>query len=429
MITHLFAPTARRSEKHAANAAHYLRGLLSEIPRKNVERMAEAMEESSLQNLHNFIAEADWDHAALLTWAAQRANQRLGGHRDSMLILDESAFGKKGDKSVGVARQYNGRLGKVDNCQVGVFSVLGCGTRAAFAGARLHLPKEWTDDPERCRQAGVPEEAIAPRTKIDLAKELIEDALRQGFEFQLVAFDAFYGRDQKLLRWIADQGKTFVADIPCNLHVWAAPPPAPSGKARPGGTTVASWSETHCRPGTGATVTLRESENGPVKAEVWRRRVWLAGTADEAALECWHVVSRDCQGVLKHTLCNAPAGIALHRLAQHQGQRHFIERTFQDAKSHAGMAQYQCRGWAAWHRHMTMVALAIQFVLEEKLLLETTVPLLTIRDIVDILDWHLPRRASLESVVGQIRQRHQLRSRQKANAIRRAKKRPKLMAK
>lgn len=423
MISDLFAPTPKRAQKHAQNAAHYIKGLLCEMPRKNIERMAEVIEGAELENLQNFISDAGWDHEALFDWAAQRANQRLGDHRDSMLILDESGFSKKGSHSVGVARQYNGRLGKTDNCQVGVFSVLGCGTRAAFTGARLYLPKEWTDDPERCRNAGVPEKDIKFLTKIDLAKELIQEAINQGLKFNYVGFDAFYGRDQGLLCWLETQEKTFVADVPNDLLVWHERPiETTSRKVRIGGTKVSTWSDENCKPGTGTLVTLRQGENGPVRAEVWARRVWLQPPGEIEPREWWHVVRRDSQGVLKHTLCNAPADTDLVRLAKLQGQRFFIERTFQDAKSHAGMAQYQCRGWSAWHRHMTMVALAIQFVLEEKLLLETASPLLTIRDIVEILDWHLPRRPNLAAVIEQVTRRHDLRARQRDQAAKRIEK-------
>src|SRR5436305_1004760 len=180
MITGIFASTKKRSEQLAGHACDYLKGLLSELPRKNMERMGEAMRDVSHEDLQHFISGSRWEHARVFAWIARRASARLGQHRDSMLLVDESCFAKKGGRSAGVARQYNGRLGKTENSQVGVFSALGCGTRAALIGARLYLPKEWIEDPARCKAAGIPQGQVQARTKIDLARELIEEAIAHG---------------------------------------------------------------------------------------------------------------------------------------------------------------------------------------------------------------------------------------------------------
>lgn len=425
MITGLFASTAKRSEQIAGHACDYLKGLLSELPRKNMERMGEVMSGVSHEDLQHFISGSPWEHGPVFAWVARRASGRLGGHRDSMLCIDETCMAKKGVKSAGVARQYNGRLGKTENSQVGVFAALGCGTRAALVGARLYLPKAWIEDPARCQQAGIPEEQILGRTKIELAQELIEEAIANGVEFAHVGIDSFYGRDQGLLRWIEDRGKGFVADVPSDLLVRDA---RPEGAARAGkkarGTafTAGEWSARHCKAGSGTCVTLRTGENGPVSVEAWARRVWLMPKGETQPRQWWLIVRRDADGAIKHSLCNAPADTSLERLARLQGQRYFIERTFQDAKSHAGMAQYQCRGWTAWHHHMAMVALAILFVMEEKVLLERDAPLLSARDVVEILDWYLRQSPPVQKVLARVRARHDRRARLKTYAIRRARK-------
>lgn len=422
MITGLFASTKKRSEQLAGHAGDYLKGLLSELPRKNMERMGEALRGVSHEDLQHFISGSRWEHSAVFGWIARRASGRLGAHRDSMLCVDESCFAKKGGRSAGVAPQYNGRLGKTENSQVGVFATLGCGIRAALIGARLYLPKEWVEDPARCQQAGIPAEEIRARTKIDLARELIEEAIASGVEFAHVGIDAFYGRDQSLLCWIEDQGKGFVADVPGDLLVWETRPEGvrPGGKARSGAIEVSEWSSRHGQAGSGKRVTLRTGENGPVIVEVWATRVWLRPKGQAQPRQWWLIVRRDAKGALKHTLCNAPADTSLERLARLQGQRYFIERTFQDGKSHAGMAQYQSRGWTAWHHHMAMVALALLFVMEEKVLLERDAPLLSARDVAEILDWHLRAHPDVGQVIARVRERHDRRARLKAHAIRRA---------
>lgn len=137
-------------------AKQYIQGLF-QANRKNMERMEEVVPDCDYQSLQHFLSHSQWDVRAVLDQVAQEADRHLGGSVDTGLFLDESSFAKKGEKSVGVARQWNGRLGKVDNSQVAVFACLGQGPYATLIDTRLYLPKEWVLDPERCREAGVPE--------------------------------------------------------------------------------------------------------------------------------------------------------------------------------------------------------------------------------------------------------------------------------
>ncbi|MFM8360799.1 MAG: IS701 family transposase [Verrucomicrobiota bacterium] len=194
-------------------AQAYLTGLLSQVRRKNMEGFAEAVPDVPWQNLQQFLSDSPWEWGPLWGWLGKEVSRDLGGGAENMLLIDESAFAKKGEKSVGVARQYSGRLGKVDNCQVGVFSCLSRGERAALIGARLYLPEEWTGDSERCTKAGVPEADQGFQTKNQLARELIAEASANGAEFGWVAFDAGYGREQHLLVELDAQGKCFMADV------------------------------------------------------------------------------------------------------------------------------------------------------------------------------------------------------------------------
>jgi hypothetical protein len=292
-------------------------------------------------------------------------------------------------------------------------------------GSRLLLPKEWIEDKERCLKAGVPEKEIVLRTKIDLARQLVEEADGFGLDYAWVGMDAFYGRDQQLLCWLEDRGKGFVADVPDNLLVWSKRPTNEDikvGKAAGGALSVGLWSKTHCKEGSGTKVVLRIGENGPVSVEVWARRVWLWPQNQEKPRQWWHVVRRDSDGSIKHTLINAAITTSIEELAQLQGQRYFIERNFQDGKSHLGMAQYQARTWRAWHHHMAMVALGLLFTMEEKILMQSEAPLLSTRDVVEILDWYLKERPNKDQLFDRVSARHKKREKLKLQAIERRRK-------
>ena len=137
-----------------------------------MERIAEVVPESNEQALQHFISNSFWDERPVLGQVAFDANRELGGHTDSALLIDESGITKKGNKSVGVARQWNGRMGKVDNCQVGVFAVLSRGTRATLVDKRLYLPEEWIKDPKRCTEAKIPIDQQILKSKAQLALEI-----------------------------------------------------------------------------------------------------------------------------------------------------------------------------------------------------------------------------------------------------------------
>lgn len=139
----------------------------------------------------------------------------LGGP-ESVLIFDESAFAKKGEASAGVARQWNGRLGKVDNCQVGVFAALCQGTSASLIDARLYLPEDWTNDSERCNRAAIPESCQCFQSKSNLALGMLEDALRRGVQFGYVGIDGGYGKEPAFLRGVDTLNCRFVADVHCD---------------------------------------------------------------------------------------------------------------------------------------------------------------------------------------------------------------------
>jgi SRSO17 transposase len=342
-------------------AEQYLRGLV-QAGRKNMERMAEAVPETDYQQLQHFLTHSPWDHRLVMQQVAAEADRLLGGQPDTCLLIDESGFIKKGKDSAGVARQWCGRLGKVENCQVGVFAVLCHGERHIPIDGRLYLPKESSDDRQRCRKAGIPDADIVARSKAEHALAMVKQARASGMRFAWVGLDGGYGKEPWLLRALDADGETFVADIHKSQVIYLADPQPhiperASGRGRhparlqaqTAGIRVDLWLAK--QPATAwRRVGLRDSTRGTLMVEVLSQRVWL-WDGEEAAAHCWHLIVRRELGAhdeIKFTLSNAAADTRLERLAVMQGQRFWVERSFQDAKSTCGMADYQVRLWSGY---------------------------------------------------------------------------------
>ena len=402
-------------------AGRYVSGLLSGARRKNLEGMSEVIAEAKVDDLQHFISNSPWAEGPIWRWLGLEAAKALGGGPENMLLVDESGFSKKGESSVGVARQYNGRLGKVDNCQVGVFATLSLGKRSTLIGSRLYLPEVWSTDAKRCEKVGLPKEHRRHRTKSELAWNLIETIEADGVEFGWIGFDAGYGRDQNLLIKISGLGKYFVADVDCDQWVWLDTPPGhrrPARIEKSGAQRVDQiWegSRGQARP-----VELRTGENGPVVVQFWRRRVWIWPGSSEIPMEVWLLVSVRSDGSVKYSLSNAELEIDFAELARRQGQRYFVERNFQEGKSHLGMGHYEARGWRSWNHHMAMVGLAMYFTLLEREALKGEAPLLSVRDIVELMgDW-FTTALTREDIIARIAERHRRREKQMRGKIRRA---------
>jgi SRSO17 transposase len=383
--------------------------------------MAAVVEDGCEQPFQHFISNAPWRHEPVIEQIGRDADRLLGGKPGSALIIDESSFVKQGGCSVGVARQGCGRLGKIDNCQVAVFAVLTDGARHTPVDMRLYLPQRWIDDPARCDRAEIPPEARTMRAKTDLALAMVRAARAREIRFGWVGVDGGYGKQPAFLRALDDMGETFVADVHGPQRVWTEPPglhvpPPQSTRGRPPSKPQAAMdgiAVDKLVAGFGADewsrCTLRESTRGPLRVDIAQRRVWV-WDGEEAAARCWHLLVRREVGApkkIKYSLSNAPADIALERLAQMQGERSWVERAFEDAKGECGLADYQVVGWRAWHHHVSMVMLAMLFIAEQRVAHQPSLALLTPRDIVEMLKETLPRKPQgKEALVAQINQRH-----------------------
>ena len=411
-------------------ARQYLHGLF-QSSRRNMECMAETVAESGYQQLHHMLSESNWDRRGVRRQLVTDANVHFG--YASGLLIDESGFAKKGEMSAGVARQWNGRLGKTDNCQVGVFAALTRDGVAALVDTELYLPKAWTNDAARCDAAGVPEDRREFRTKGEIALELVRRLRRDGLCFSFVAFDGGYGHLPWLLRELAGEGETFLAEVHSNQAIFLddparAVPDGCSSKSRvpcrlrtdASPTSVTAWAATQ-PPAQWRRLSVRSGEKGEVIADYLTRRIWVWDGQSPSAY-CWHLpVRREMNGTtLKFCLSNAKPGASLRRLAEMQAARHFVERSFEDAKSACGMADYQVRRWQAWHHHMALVMIATMFLAKERIAHRDTADLLSCRDLVEIMRHKLPLKiATDEDLVASIADRHTRRRRAMDSAYRR----------
>jgi SRSO17 transposase len=382
--------------------------------------MAETVSGSRYQRLHHMLSESTWDRRNVRRQLIADANVHFG--YASALLIDESAFAKKGDLSAGVARQWNGRLGKTDNSQVGVFAAVVRDRVAALVEGELYVPEEWFADPQRCREAGIPEDTEF-RTKGEIALSMIHRLRREGLRFAYTVFDAGYGHLPWLLRALDGEGETFLAEVHSDQTIYLSDPApavperqsargkAPSRlQAQTPPLTVAAWAA--AQPASrGCRLSVREGEKGEVVADYLKQRVWLWDGVEQRA-RCWHLlVRREIDGAkLKFCLSNAKPETSLRRLADMQVARHFVERAFEDAKGACGMADYQVRGWPAWHHHMALVMVALMFLAKERLAHRETADLLSCNDLVEIMRHKLPRKIETDAdLVASIENRHRQR--------------------
>lgn len=414
------------------HARHYLTGLLGTQRRKNIEAIGQDVKDSDYQGMEQFISSSPWDHEAVMDQVARDANELLGDDGQAGLFIDESSFLKKGHASVGVQRQWSGRAGKLENCQVGVFCCLGRDDRVCLSDFRLFVPEAWAKDRARLKKAKVPQDHCRYRSKHDLALEMIRHAKELGLRFGWVGFDSLYGSKRKLVNAVEDEGLCFVGDVNKATKVWSAKPllavpscKSPSG--RQGGrprmmyrlhkdnqadyrsveALAGEFFDKQCKR-----VKYRQGTKGQLWCELWVRTVWTWEAGGEPARRRLLIIRRDSDGAFKYSLSNLPSGKQWTYYAWVQGQRFWVEHAFHQAKSQLGMAQYQVRVWRGWHHHMTLTAMALLFSQKLRSAAVESTPLLSVRDITELLDYYLPRKRTDEkAVLNAIRQRHSQRER------------------
>jgi SRSO17 transposase len=338
----------------------YLTGLLTELPNKNCDTMAQAVPGTSEQRLQEFLTNMQWDHDDLNRQRVAKliAEATIG---QGALILDDTGFAKQGKASVGVARQYSGTLGKVGNCQVAVTCCYSDARASWPVAVRLYLPKAWADDRARLRRARVPED-VTFQTKPQIALALIDQARQWGVPYRWVVADADYGDNPNFLAGLEVRRQQYVVAVRSDFEV----------------------RQKRCR----AVATLRADQVLAMLPRCqWRTIHWRQGTKGWlrkkfVALRCWRMTSqgeafigwllgeRAARGQpeeRKYYWSNLPASASLEELVDVAHRRHAIEQFHEEAKGELGWDQYQGRLWPGFHRHAVSAMLAYSFLLWQEL--------------------------------------------------------------
>jgi SRSO17 transposase len=355
----------------------YIRGLLLDGERKSVGAMAERLPDGNEQNLQQFVSQSPWVWEPVWHAMAERIESAFPALQ--AWVIDDTSFPKKGDHSVGVQRQYCGALGKKANCQVAVSLHRTDLQGSSPLGFRLYLPEIWTNDDERCRQAGVPD-SVRFQKKWELALELLDQAFAWGLEKPpVVLADSGYGDNGAFRRGLEQRGLPYAVGITRDVVVWIEPPryavptapraPGPKpqrisyGEQRPLSVQeVARQKRKQFRA-----LTWREGAKGPLRSRWWAGRVqtaWHWQEGEEPGSPLWLLVEWPPEEPepTKYYLCDLPEQLSRKRLVQMARGRWRVELDYQQMKEELGLDHFEGRSWTGWHHHVTLVMLAHLFL-------------------------------------------------------------------
>lgn len=383
-------------------AFEYTLGLMTcEKNTANLERMEEEIDSAEYRRYQHFLTNSKWDHQAVINKVQTQASEALSAQKKINklpvgLITDESSHLKKGIESVGVSRQYAGSAGKVDNCQVGVYTSLVNGTSATLIHEKLFLPESWTEDPRRCDKAGIPEDQREFRTKPELALEMIDECVKNGVCFDWIGGDGLYGHSGELTRGLDDRGLFYVLDVHRDEMVYleeppiAVPEPVGNRGRKPTNpktdripfrldTYKDSLLDQHWKK-----VKIRKTAKGWLKLMVHTCRVWSWDGQEDRARERTLVITKTVgkKPKIKYSFSNG--GVDEYSAKDYgyfQAQRYWVERTFDDSKNELGLSDYQVRKWSGWHHHHSLVLMATLFMMTERIANGINCPLLSVRDL------------------------------------------------
>jgi SRSO17 transposase len=357
-----YLPRFYRQEQRVL-AEVVVQGKLSKLERKTAEPIAylAGLERKPVQH---FVGAGLWEDEAVLAELRRHVAEERADP-DAVLVLDPSGFAKKGRASCGVGRQWCGRLGKVENCQVGVFAAYVTAAGYAPVDRQLYLPEDWADDAQRRRRTHVPDPVtFQERWRIALA---MTDRVGQDLPFGWVAGDDEFGRASAFRAQLRSRGRRYVLDVPCNTLIRDLSEGPEPGKRWPPWRRVDAWAKAQPssrwrRFATG------DGAKGPkvVRAlEAWVQTKDEDGSpGPRERLVVKRTIDREPQ--VWYTLSNAKAEVPLSQVVVAHGRRHGIEEMLQVGKGEVGLGHYEVRSWVGWHHHMTLSLLALWFLILEK---------------------------------------------------------------
>ena len=358
----LFGRTEARRQ-----AGLYLEGLLGAAERKNGWQLAEQIGDARPWRTQRVLSRAVWEADAARNLCRSYVIEHLGAE-DGVLVIDETGFLKKGVKSAGVARQYSGTAGRVENCQIGVFLAYASDRGHALIDRELYLPQEWAQDSVRRAGAAIPP-AVPFATKPQLAERLIARAIAAGVPFAWVVGDEVYGSDRHLRMFLEEHERPFVLAVRRNEKLWSVldgrlgqHAAADLAAALP----TATWQELSAGPGSKgerlydwARVRLVRMQAPPpdqVRGKLWEHWLLIRRSRQKPEECAYYVVF-------------APAETTLAALARVAGRRWTIEECFEAGKQEVGLGDYEIRSWHGWYRHITLAMLALAFLVARQVTL------------------------------------------------------------
>jgi SRSO17 transposase len=415
---HIFRSKTKRFFEKAKT---YCQGIfMSEL--SNIERISEEMF-ANYHQMQHFISDSPWDHRELMDQVSVDVSQSLPRHKLTGLLIDESGWEKKGNKSVGVSPQYCGNVGKVSNSQVAVFGALSNGDFASMVDARLYLPQSWCEDSLRCEEAGIPESERQFKMKWEIGIEIIRHQQSLGISFDYVAGDGYYGNSIEFAQAIEEQGYIYMLDIHSNLTIYLDKPeiaiPPASGKcgrkpskAKPLSKSVRvdRYMSELCDDQWNS-LEVRNTTKGKLRGDYHFRTVYIWDEENNRMLQRLLVIrrTRTKKGDYEYRYSFTNANLEQYtekEIAYMQAQRFFVEHCIKENKQILGMDKYQTRKWLAWQHQIALNFLLSTFVLKEKLLCFDNLPLLSARDIKRWIIFKLYKQMSEDDMIDQMFERH-----------------------
>jgi SRSO17 transposase len=337
VVQRLAARFTRAEPRRRALA--YLKGLLSPVPRKNGWQLAAQAGDPSPYGVQHLLGRANWDADQVRDDLRAYVVDHLGD-AEGVLIVDETGFLKKGERSAGVQRQYSGTAGRIENCQIGVFLVYYTACGHTFLDRGLYLPRSWTEQTQRCQAAAIPD-TVGFATKPRLARQMLQRALDAGVPARWVTADSVYGSDSQFRHFLENRHVAYVLGVTSNypLRPYTAGTLADQ-------LTKKAW----CRRSAGA------GSKGPRRYDWALHRIYL----DDTGWGHWLLVRRQIKPPHQRAYYRvfAPADTTLEQMVAVAGTRWAVEECFESAKGECGLDDYEVRSWTGWHRHVTLSLLA-----------------------------------------------------------------------
>jgi SRSO17 transposase len=382
-------------------AYSYLLGLMKcEKSHTNMERMVEQVPDQEYYQYYNFLSESKWDYKEVNKRTALEASALMGGRKAKSgkptgLIIDESSHLKKGVESVGVARQYAGVSGKVDNCQVSVYCSLCNEDNATLIDTALFLPQKWIDDKQRCDKAHIPESERIFETKPEKALTMIKSNLALGVKFDWIGGDGLYGHNTELSRGLDKENLFYVLDVHKDELIYLEEPcfsvPAKQGKRGATPTKIKADKpsvriDKYCNDlveNQWDNVEVRKTAKGLKFVFVHTVAIWHWNGIEEKAQARTLVITRtqEKNPKVKYSFSNGTiTDYTAKEYAYFQCGRYWVERCFDDAKNEIGLSGYQVRKWIAWQHHQSLVMMACLYLLNIRIEKKSEYELMSVRD-------------------------------------------------